>query len=47
MPFDSRQHATLERAAELALSYLGSLDAAPVGATTPLSKLRRRFAPLA
>jgi len=26
MPFDSRQQATLERAAELALSYLGSLD---------------------
>ncbi len=43
MSFDSRQHATLERAAELALSYLGSLDAAPVGATVPLSELRRRF----
>jgi glutamate/tyrosine decarboxylase-like PLP-dependent enzyme len=43
MPFDSRQQATLERAAELALSYLGSLDAAPVGATTPLAELRRRF----
>jgi glutamate/tyrosine decarboxylase-like PLP-dependent enzyme len=43
MPFDSRQQATLERAAELALSYLGSLDAAPVCATTPLAELRRRF----
>jgi glutamate/tyrosine decarboxylase-like PLP-dependent enzyme len=43
MPFDSRQHATLERAAELALSYLGSLGAAPVCATTPLPELRRRF----
>src|SRR5215210_6102547 len=43
MPFDSRQHATLERAAELALSFLGSLDAAPVCATTPLAELRRRF----
>jgi glutamate/tyrosine decarboxylase-like PLP-dependent enzyme len=43
MPFDSRQQAALERAAELALSYLGSLDAAPVGATTSLSELRRRF----
>jgi glutamate/tyrosine decarboxylase-like PLP-dependent enzyme len=28
MPFDSRQQATLERATALALSYLGSLDAA-------------------
>jgi glutamate/tyrosine decarboxylase-like PLP-dependent enzyme len=43
MPFDARQHATLTRAAELAFSYLGSLDAAPVGATTPLAELRRRF----
>ena len=43
MPFDSRQQATLERAAELALSYLGSLDAAPVCATTPLAELRRHF----
>jgi glutamate/tyrosine decarboxylase-like PLP-dependent enzyme len=43
MPFDSRQHVTLERATELALSYLGSLDDAPVGATATLSELRRRF----
>ena len=43
MPFDTRQQATLERAAELALSYLDSLDAASVGATTSLSELRRRF----
>ena len=43
MPLDPRQHATLTRAAELALSYLGSLDAAPVCATTPLAELRRRF----
>jgi glutamate/tyrosine decarboxylase-like PLP-dependent enzyme len=43
MPVDSRQQAALERAAELALAYLGSLDAAPVGATTPLAELRRRF----
>ena len=43
MPFDPRQQATLERAAELALSYLGSLDAAPVCATAPLAELRRRF----
>ena len=40
---DSRQQATLERAAELALSYLESLDAAPVCATTSLAELRRRF----
>lgn len=43
MPFDTRQHATLERAAELALAFLGSLDAAPVCATTSLAELRRRF----
>jgi glutamate/tyrosine decarboxylase-like PLP-dependent enzyme len=43
MTFDSGQQATLERAAELALSYLQSLDAAPVAATTPLAELRRRF----
>ena len=40
---DSRQHATLERATELALSYLGSLDATPVAATASLSQLRQRF----
>ena len=44
MPLDSRQQATLTRATELALSYLGSLDAAPVAPTTPLAELRRRFA---
>jgi glutamate/tyrosine decarboxylase-like PLP-dependent enzyme len=43
MPVDSRQQAALERAAELALAYLGSLDTAPVGATTSLTELRRRF----
>jgi len=43
MPFDPRQQATLQRAAELALSYLGSLDAAPVCSTAPLAELRRRF----
>ncbi|HEX6433252.1 MAG TPA: aminotransferase class V-fold PLP-dependent enzyme [Gemmatimonadales bacterium] len=43
MPSDSRQQATLERAAELALAYLESLDDAPVCATTPLAELRRRF----
>jgi glutamate/tyrosine decarboxylase-like PLP-dependent enzyme len=39
-----RQEATLERATELALSFLQSLDAAPVCATTSLPELRRRFA---
>jgi glutamate/tyrosine decarboxylase-like PLP-dependent enzyme len=44
----SVQQATLERAAELALSYLGSLDGAPVCATASLAELRERFArPLA
>jgi glutamate/tyrosine decarboxylase-like PLP-dependent enzyme len=43
MPFDSRQQATLERAAELAVSYLDSLDAAPVCSTAPLAELRHRF----
>ena len=38
------QHqAALERASELALSYLESLDEAPVGATASLDELRRRF----
>jgi glutamate/tyrosine decarboxylase-like PLP-dependent enzyme len=41
---DDRQHVVLERTAELALSYLQSLDAAPVAATTPLAELRRRLA---
>ena len=40
----STQRATLERTTALALSYLGSLDTAPVGATTSLAELRRRFA---
>ena len=39
-----RQDATLARASELALSYLGTLDTASVAATTPLAELRRRFA---
>ncbi len=43
MTFDSRQQATLERATELAVSYLGSLDAAPVCTTASLPELRRRF----
>jgi glutamate/tyrosine decarboxylase-like PLP-dependent enzyme len=43
MPVDPRQQATLERATQLALSYLASLDDAPVCATTPLAELRRRF----
>jgi glutamate/tyrosine decarboxylase-like PLP-dependent enzyme len=41
---DSRQRAALERAMELSLSYLGSLDAAPVCATASLAELRMRFA---
>ncbi|HEX2249989.1 MAG TPA: pyridoxal-dependent decarboxylase [Gemmatimonadales bacterium] len=40
---ESRQQATLERATELALAYLESLDGAPVGTTTSLAELRRRF----
>jgi glutamate/tyrosine decarboxylase-like PLP-dependent enzyme len=44
MPVNDRQHATLERAAELALSFLGSLDTAPVCTTTTLAELRQRFA---
>ena len=43
MPLDSRQQSALRRAADLALSYLGSLDSAPVCATAPLAELRRRF----
>lgn len=41
---DDRQHATLERATELALAYLGGLDTTSVAATVPLAELRRRFA---
>ena len=48
MPLDSQQQATLKRAAELAISYLGALDSTPVRATVPLAELRRRFSrPLA
>jgi glutamate/tyrosine decarboxylase-like PLP-dependent enzyme len=43
MTLVSMQHAALERAAELALSYLDSLDAAPVCATASLAELRQRF----
>ena len=43
MPLDSRQTAALERATELALSYLGSLETMPVAATASLVELRRRF----
>lgn len=40
--------AVLGRATELALSYLGSLETAPVGTTVPLAELRGRLAlPLA
>src|SRR5215218_6967855 len=44
MATDSRQHAALVRATELALSYLDSLDRASVATTTALPELRRRFA---
>ena len=48
MPTSSPQQAALQRVAELALSYLQSLDQAPVCATTSLAELRRRFSrPLA
>ena len=40
---NDRQHVALERSLELALSYLESLDAAPVAATAPLAELRRRL----
>lgn len=44
MPHASRnERATLERAAQLALTYLAGLDTAPVAPTTPLAELRRRF----
>jgi glutamate/tyrosine decarboxylase-like PLP-dependent enzyme len=42
-PSGSRQQATLERAAELALAYLETLGDAPVCATASLAELRRRF----
>jgi glutamate/tyrosine decarboxylase-like PLP-dependent enzyme len=45
MPLTSTpQRAALERATELAVSFLDSLDAAPVCATATLAELRRRFA---
>ena len=44
MSFDSREQETLERAAELAIQFLDSLDAAPVATTISLAELRRRFA---
>jgi glutamate/tyrosine decarboxylase-like PLP-dependent enzyme len=40
----TRQQLALERATELALAFLESLDTAPVGATASLAELRRRFA---
>ena len=43
MSFDSREQATLQRAAALAIQFLDSLDTAPVGTTTSLAELRRRF----
>ena len=43
LTLDGRQQITLERAVELALSYLDSLDAAPVGATASLAELRQRL----
>lgn len=43
LTLDARQQVTLERTVELALSYLESLDAAPVGATASLSELRQRL----
>ncbi len=40
---DNRQQIVLERTVELALSYLQSLDAAPVAATASLAELRHRL----
>jgi glutamate/tyrosine decarboxylase-like PLP-dependent enzyme len=40
---DDRQRAALERATELALSFLGSLDTASVATTISLAELRQRF----
>jgi glutamate/tyrosine decarboxylase-like PLP-dependent enzyme len=45
MSSESRQHAALERATQLALDYLESLDEAPVCARTSLAELRRRLGP--
>ncbi|MEP6574214.1 MAG: aminotransferase class V-fold PLP-dependent enzyme [Gemmatimonadota bacterium] len=45
MPIETtRQQAALERATELALAYLDSLDEASVGTTTSVAELRERFA---
>ena len=44
MPLPDRQHATMARTAELALSYIESLDGASVAATATLAELRQRFA---
>jgi glutamate/tyrosine decarboxylase-like PLP-dependent enzyme len=44
MPLPDRQDATIARTAELALSYLESLDGASVAATATLAELRERFA---
>lgn len=44
MPLPDRQHATMARTAELAVSYLESLDDASVAATATLAELRHRFA---
>ena len=43
MSIDAGQQAALQRATELALSFLASLDTAPVAATIPLAELRERF----
>ena len=44
MRTDSRERATLQRAAELSLTFLESLEAAPVAATASAADLRRRLA---
>ena len=44
MNTSTRQQAALERATELAQSYIESLDDAPVAATASLAELRSRFA---
>jgi glutamate/tyrosine decarboxylase-like PLP-dependent enzyme len=43
MSVDNRQQAVLERAKELSLAYLDTLDTAHVAATASLAELRRRF----
>ena len=44
MTAGDREQATLARATELSLAFLGSLDSAPVGPTATVAELRRRFA---